>query len=381
MSRNLATIQTIKTLDKIEGKDRILYASFEDVGFRVIVSADTKVGDRVIYCEVDSLLPVRPEFEFLRSRCYNEKWNGFRIRNMKMAGLYSEGIVFPLDIMLTSPLKYKSDGTDLTAALGITKYDPELLEEQSLVSHKKKTWLQTLAYRYKWIGFLWNFFKPKTRYSWPKWASKSDETRAQNLGYIFENYQNEEFVTTEKIDGQSCLFGIHKRKFYVCSRNLCLKDPKKGGQKNNYWEFAHENDVKKRIEAMRKHLKEDFYLQGELAGPGIQGNKYSFDRRRLFVFNIRFIKSKKYLGWHQMSTLCSKFGFEVVPIRDSFVWRFQNMEELLRYADGPSIFGHNVLREGVVIRSWFPDSPDRGQANMKSFKVISPSFDLKWNSK
>lgn len=377
--RQLATVQTIKSLEKIEGKDRILYASFENVGFRVIVSSDTKVGEKVIYCECDSVLPVRPEFEFLRKRCYSDKWNGFRIRNMKMGGLYSEGLVLPTSILQINTSRI-ADGLDLTKALGIIKYDPELLEENNnAVAKKPRSRWMSFVYRSRILSKIYSYFKSSDRYEWPRWASKSDETRAQNLGYIFEKYQGQHFYATEKLDGQSCLYAIYKKRFYVCSRNLCLKDPKKGGSKNNYWEYAHANNMEEVLKKLRKEIGQDFYIQGELCGPGIQQNKYGFETRQFFVFNMYLIESKTYVYYRKVMELCNSAGIKTVPLLKVFDWDFKNMDELLKFADGYSCYGNEVLREGVVLRSCVIEPPDRGQSNMRSLKVISPSFDLKWN--
>lgn len=381
--RTLATIQTIKSLEKIEGKDRILYASFEKVGFRVIVGSDSKVGDKVIYCEVDSLLPVRAEFEFLRSRCFNEKWNGFRIRNMKMGSKYSEGLVLPLGILPQMDLKSQKDGFDVTHILGVRKYDPEELEEQSLNSKKKKSWIRTQIYRIPLLRKIWNFFgniiHPKDQKTWPVWASKSDETRAQNLDYIFEKYKGQKWFATEKLDGSSMILGYVKKKIHVCSRNFSLKDPKKGGDKNNYWRYVDESFGRERMKNMRDKLGYDFYIQGELVGPSIQGNKYGFNRHRFFVFNMRNVETGEYLSNKDMRAICSMFAFEVVPFIEDFIWNFKAMPDLLRYAEGYSVFGGKVLREGVVLRPVEIRDPDKGQSNTCSFKVINPSFDLKWS--
>jgi hypothetical protein len=386
-NRNLATVQTIASLEPIKDKDRILYASFKNVSFRVIVSADTKVDDKVIYCEVDSLLPVRPEFEFLRARCYSEKWNGFRIRNMKMCNLYSEGLVLPISLC---PEAHKlADGADVTEALGIIKYDPESLEEASAtkVEPKPLSAFRRFIYRFPLLTKLYNklFFQKKESYSWPKWASKSDETRAQNLPYIYDQYQGQTWLATEKLDGQSCLFALQKQiglfrpkyKLTVCSRNLNLKE----GTVNNYWTFAKSNDIKSKLIALHKKLNYDFYIQGELCGPGIQSNKYAFPSRCYFIFNMRNIKTGQYLPYSEMKTLCQSVGLDVVPHLETFTWTFKSMPELLKYADGFSLFGDKVLREGVVLRPLDVRPPDRGQANMTSFKVISPSFDIRWSQK
>jgi hypothetical protein len=47
-----------------------------------------KAGDLCVYVEIDSVMPEKPEYEFLRSK-------DFRIKTMKMAGVISQGICFP----------------------------------------------------------------------------------------------------------------------------------------------------------------------------------------------------------------------------------------------------------------------------------------------
>src|SRR5574344_932281 len=84
MSREMAYVVTVNKIDPIEGKDRIVYAHFAENGYGVICDKSFSEGDKAVYFEVDSVLPVRPEFEFLRKRCYKENLNGFLIKNMKM---------------------------------------------------------------------------------------------------------------------------------------------------------------------------------------------------------------------------------------------------------------------------------------------------------
>lgn len=95
--RKLASVQTILKLEPIEGRDRIELATI--LGWRVITNKGFNVGDLVVYVEVDSILPERAEFEFLRKNCYSEKKGGFFIRTMKLANTLSQGIIFPLSIL------------------------------------------------------------------------------------------------------------------------------------------------------------------------------------------------------------------------------------------------------------------------------------------
>jgi hypothetical protein len=90
----MAYVAVISKLDSIEGKDRIFYASLKDLGWQCIVDASNKVGDKVVYCEIDSILPPLPEFEFLRKRCWSDKHQGHVIQGMKMCGL-----VLPISVL------------------------------------------------------------------------------------------------------------------------------------------------------------------------------------------------------------------------------------------------------------------------------------------
>ena len=88
MTRTLASIETISELNPISGADKIEVARIK--GWNVVVKkGQFEVGNKVVYCEVDSILPERPEFEFLKDKHY-------RIRTVKLRGQVSQGICFPL---------------------------------------------------------------------------------------------------------------------------------------------------------------------------------------------------------------------------------------------------------------------------------------------
>lgn len=84
--RKLATVRTISDIRPIEGADRIELAIVD--GWQCVVGKDHfQVGDTVIYCEVDTVLPVHPEYEYLRKSCYvKADWlpqgEGYRLRTM-----------------------------------------------------------------------------------------------------------------------------------------------------------------------------------------------------------------------------------------------------------------------------------------------------------
>ena len=160
--RDLAKIAVIQTLRPIEGKDRIELATVEN--YPVIVGKNEfQVGDLVVFCEYDTILPVRPEFEFLRKRCWSEGFQGFRIKNMKMSGEYSSGIVFNTSILPEST-KVK-EGVDVTEILGVQKYDVEELKERATSSTKKRSRFMKMLLRYSFFRKL--FLKKRVNKNYP----------------------------------------------------------------------------------------------------------------------------------------------------------------------------------------------------------------------
>jgi RNA ligase (TIGR02306 family) len=123
--RQLASVKEIKEILPIEGKDRIELAIID--GWSVIIKKNEfKVGDKCIYVEIDSVMPDKPEFDFLRSK-------NFRIKTMKMAGVLSQGICFPMNLVE----KDYPIGTDLTNELGVIQYQATRDVEKSTNGGKR----------------------------------------------------------------------------------------------------------------------------------------------------------------------------------------------------------------------------------------------------
>lgn len=133
MERKLASIRIIKDIRPIEGADNIELATVD--GWNVVVAKNVghKVGDYVIYCEVDSFLPIREEFEFLRKSSYKKmgEREGFRLRTAKLRGQISQGLILPLNVLMKmGPFMFEFDeGVDVTEVLGIVKYEPPIPAE------------------------------------------------------------------------------------------------------------------------------------------------------------------------------------------------------------------------------------------------------------
>ena len=213
LSRKLASIRTVTDILPIEGRDRIELAAID--GWSVIVKKDEfQIGDKCIYCEIDSVLPEKEEFEFLRSK-------KFRIRTMKMAGVISQGICFPMSMLPEGKHEVNDDVTEL---MGVTQYTGTMDSETDVNLHKAKKRYPKFLMRMGWFRKL--VLPKKQAKGFPSFISKTDETRIQNAPFYLKS--ENEWVATEKLDGQSGTFFVKKVKglfkskydFGVCSRNL-----------------------------------------------------------------------------------------------------------------------------------------------------------------
>ena len=88
--RNLASVVTVKTKQKMFEKDKICCVSFEELGYEAIVPNTVNVGDKLAFIQEGSILPEIEAWEFLRKRCYSEKLKGFVIRPMVMGAKETE---------------------------------------------------------------------------------------------------------------------------------------------------------------------------------------------------------------------------------------------------------------------------------------------------
>ena len=357
--RKLASIQIISDLKPIEGKDKIVLATV--LGWHVIVKKDEfKIGDKCIYVEIDSLLdPNNPDFEFLRSK-------KFRIKTMKLGNVYSQGIVFPMSILPKN--KEYSVGDDVTDILKIKKYDPQAEEEEKLnVSTKPVKKYPQFLMRWAWFRKLVLPTKRQQR-GFPMQISRCDETRIQTIPEVLKN--KEPVIVSEKVDGTNVSmlliktktwYGKTKYEFIVCSRNLRLWTP----DGSHYWEIARKYNV----EAILKQMIGDnewVAIQGEIYGASIQGNPYKMNGRELRVFNLIYPSGR--LGSVEAEKICNKNGLLFVPILDTDFVLPDTVDEMLQYATAKSVINHNVMREGVVVRS---------KDGKHSFKAVSPEYLIK----
>jgi RNA ligase (TIGR02306 family) len=338
MERTLASIQVIKELNPHTNADRLELATI--LGWNVVVNkGEFAVGDKVVYFEVDSIIPVHPHYEFLRKNCFIERYNGFRIKTIKLRGEVSQGLALPLS-SLDLPFTVWEEGQDVTDLLGVVKYEP--LIPANMVGISKG-------------GF-------------PSFIAKTDEVRLQAVPWVLEKYKDTIFYTTEKLDGTSATYFVKEGVFGICSRNLLLDE--EGG--SVYCEMAKKYNLKEKMLAYGKN----FAIQGEIVGPGIQKNKYNLTEPELRLFSVQWIDAMKFGDIHELIIISQCLGLETVPILTENYSLLPTVQEMVELSIGESLL-FNTQREGIVFRSMNMIEDNR-LGGIVSFKVINPEFLLKF---
>jgi hypothetical protein len=332
MERKLATIRRISDITPIDGADKIELVTVD--GWKVVVAKDVghKVGDLVVYCEIDSFLPIREEFEFLRKSSYKKMSDGkegFRLKTIRLRGQLSQGLILPISLLDFGEMV--SEEQDITERLNIVKYEPPIPAELS----------------------------GKVKGIFPSFLRKTDEERVQNLQSGYEELKAQKFYVTEKLDGSSATFYYKDGQFGVCSRNLELLET----EENTYWKVARQLDLENKLSTLKLNIS----LQGELIGEGIQGNPYKIKGQTVKFFTGFDIDTQRRIHFVKFVVIIQTLGLEYVPVlNDKLNFELpDSVDELLLLAEGKSVLNSETEREGIVVRTLDGDI---------SFKAISNKF-------
>ena len=352
-----------------------------------------------VYFEIDSFLPDGvPAWQFLvdKSARMFEGVKGHKLRSIKLRGVVSQGLVLPIDFAVERFEGSEFDegqelgeffavGSDISEFLGVKKWEAALPAEL--------------------VGQAQGLF--------PSFIRKTDQERCQNLIAEIFGYEdkvipfevagipaealadmvikgqvvmtaegpkkilpakadrNAQYEVSMKLDGSS-LTGFARAQFTepfldefgelqnpiesgVCSRNLQLKVNDENAQ-NAFVKMFVESGLKVALETLAAEGLE-IAVQGELVGPGIQGNQENFKTPQFFVFDIFNIKSGQYMGPAERMETFKKLlelGAKInhVPVLHAAATLdelgLKSVSDLLQFAEGPSIAAKQ--REGLVFK-------------------------------
>ena len=380
--RALAYIQHVTNIRPIDGADNIEQCNV--LGWNLICKkGEFHEGDHCVYIEIDSKVPEREEFEFLRAK-------GFKVKTMKLGkfNCISQGLAMPQSAF--KELAGLSEGTDVTDILGIkysvqednarkgngdpnAKYKSMAARHQKIFKKKWARWMMRRSWGRKVMFFFFGKKKDNPR-GFPTFVSKTDEERVENQPWRIGDGKT--YLATEKLDGTSCTYALERKgrnkfEFYVCSRNVRQQDEKQEcyHDHNIYWDLAFKYNIEQHLKDFLNQFPQLKWvcIQGEGVG-SVQGNPLKLTEDDLYVFNFKESQTGR---WSSMAGAgqVREWGMKWVPILGE-VQMPDTMEELKVLATGKSKVNPEVMREGIVYRSL--DGSD-------SFKNVSREYLLKHN--
>lgn len=348
--RKLASIQKIIELKPIEGADRIELARV--LGWQVVVGkGQYKPGDLVVYYEIDSFLPVRPEFEFLRDRSFKKSellGEGFRLRSMQLKGEISQGLITSIDSVLDPSGNYQ-EGDDVTEVLGIREWQiPEASSGNGTIIGEASGKIHV-----------------------------TDETRIQSEPGLLDEFKGLDYYITLKIDGSSHSIKIDENgELHVFGHNYEYKDD---GQ-SPFYEYIKSNRID---EIVRSYMKENgiktMTIQGEWCGAGIQKNRLGLIKPDWLIFTV--YENERRVGLNEMQKFISSSDvLHMVPLLETgndLPSKYPDEGGLLERASRDDSHSYqNDIPEGIVIRPTEPVNSSILKGPL-SMKVINNRYLLK----
>lgn len=334
----LATIEIISAIRPHANADRLEIATV--LGWQTIIAKGSfKEGDRAVMVVIDTILPAAPWSAFLADK--KDPAKPIRLRTIKLRGEYSQGLLLPLDV-LPEHVRDWQIGADVGAELGIKKYEKEIPAALSGIC--KSTFPVHLA-------------------------CKTDEDNGlSNPDIVAFVLGHDTLVVTKKLDGSSgtIIWEEGKGITEVCSRNMSLVE----SEGNAFWQAA------------RKLKLDDFQdianpgdrvvIQGELMGPGIQGNQLGLNKPELFIYQIKH-SVDGYADDEELRASGSLLEAKVVPLvavldqREGRVTlaKLQEMADAQTLPDGSPA-------EGIVIRPHPTVAFSNGRP--AGFKIINRNY-------
>lgn len=406
--RKLVTIRKINAIEPIDGADMIVKATVD--GWDVVVKkGEFEVGQYCVFLEIDSFVPVEtPTFAFLTGSSDKIDEAGvrrFRLRTKKLRGVTSQGLALPISMFWNELLTIVFQRND--DPLSIESEMDELLEELEESRDGIEQFLNVTKYeRPDECNGGTGAQKCKSAGNFPITIPKTDEDRVQNIfGKFSQTMKGVGFRQSLKLDGSSQTIAFFNNPDFfvdkvddevrawneetqqleivevkpypfqwedgqvaICSRNLALKFD----AESHFWKAALKDDIPQRLKEYCVAHDRQLALQGEVMGPGIQGNREELPEHQFFLFRVWDIDNKCFLDDADFLELSALLGLTTVPQGDIvyFFDQYESIKDALASADHASI--KHKIAEGDVYKS-----VTKVNGNTIHFKVINNKFLLK----
>lgn len=395
-----AQVAVIGSVTKTPGSDRLHSYTMKGMDWTVISSNINqteesfgepryKEGDRIIYISIDSCIPAPLEAHLFPegSKITLEKG---RIRTLKLRGSYSQGMIVDIndELEALSPgiSKFKV-GDDVTAALGIVKYEPPVSSIPAAMRGNLKRkhplfkeYNDIRNYRfYTEVGI---FQEGEEVYVSAKLHGTSFRvamlpTHVPPLDLMDFKKGWKHFFVILKKHIKKKLGLLPKYEFCLGTRRTQLQDKPKDTKTfydTNLYQIT--SDMYK----LHEKLKPGEALYGEIVGEGIQKNydygfkeKSPFGRYGFYAYDVmingRYLPAREFLTW------CNDRGVTPVPVLGFIPYDLEKFKEL---AGAKSCLNNQKIREGVVIKS--VDEVPHPACGRRVFKIINQEYLMKDNT-
>jgi RNA ligase (TIGR02306 family) len=333
-----------------------------------------KEGDLCVYIPIDSILP--PALETLIfGPDAKVKLTKSRVRTIKLRGAISQGMCLPIsdikDFLKTDDFPAK-EGKDVTALLGITKYEPPEISSGPMATGGSQKAKKNNPYFHKYTG-LENAKNYPDIFSPGELVSVTEKLHGTNFraGYV-PTHANTVLKKIKKFLGL-----LPKYEFVYGSHNVQLQDKHNGG--NSTWLQTHGKTTENvyaeavRLYDLRSRLKPGEVVYGEIVGDAIQ-NGYTYGckpgERELVLFDLMF--NGQYVDADEFASWCIRNKFDRAPEVFRGPFDLAAVKELTK---GDSVYAPcQRICEGVVVK---PLSEQTCFIGRKALKVISDAYLLK----
>lgn len=360
--RALATIDSVLNLKAIPGADNIEVAQVR--GWDCVVKkGEFKPGDTCVYFEIDSVLPDEERYAFLKGS-WSKKVKGYRLKARRLRGQVSYGLVLPTSNFPEIENADKRLGEDVTELLGIRIYDPPVTASggtQAKGNFPSHLIPKTDAERIQNVNVMQLASTLKQVYNYDPMDYMTSASKLDTLELLTDNTKGGPYspnpqvpgaiyVATEKLDGQSFTVYYNDGEVGYCSRNLELKtedilDPDNTSSFSLAAKAYSWPQLMKTLSEMNAPgFPKNFAIQGEIVGPGVQGNIYELSAIDVYVFSIFDIDEQVYVAFDTMLQMCAAADLNIVP-----------MEALLL---SPMIVG-SILRDRNIFQKMFEGKGSR----------------------
>jgi RNA ligase (TIGR02306 family) len=330
-------------------------AKLDDGGHRYAV------GDLVVYVPEQAIVPdalLRDGFwDPIKDRPILGGSNYNRVKAIKLRGVVSQGIMFPVDTSSVVPngfegavfngseMKFVAEGDDVAEHLGIVKYEPAL----------------TPAFRRLIAGNVFDLGTYNT--------ISFDLDNFQKYPFLLDNPE-EEIVLTEKLHGTNCQVaylpghsehvGFLDRPLFVGSKGQSAKGlmfkNDHTSEKNVYVDTTVRSGIAERFmdvcDSRCEYFNEPCYLLGEVIGEGVQDLGYGESAPTFRAFGMYVGKPRgaggRWLDRDEFEDVCAAADIPMAPVVARGKWGAIE-PKLSLYRDGKTVTDGNHIREGVVI--------------------------------